>query len=75
MAVMCPKCGSALGSLRHAAACGVTKAITRAKAVTETVTYDVRALDLHTCPTCGQEHRIAKTNRERQRAYRDRSKA
>ena len=82
MAEMCRKCGSAVGSLRHAAACGVTNSVTPVtNSVTlaekiERVIADPEAIILseHVCPTCGQLHRVVMTNRERQKAYRERKR-
>ena len=89
MAEMCRKCGSAVGSLRHAAACGVTNSVTpvtnSVTPVTNSVTLaekierviaDPEAIILseHVCPTCGQLHRVVMTNRERQKAYRERKR-
>ena len=89
MAEMCRKCGSAIGSFRHAAACGVTKTVTAVTPAVTPITNNVTLADRmvtsrvaiasaifgeHICPTCGELHRVAMTNGERQRAYRERKR-
>ena len=53
----------------------VTKAVTEeGQSVTGTVTSVTEAVTVHECPDCGAKHRVklAATNAERQRAYRQR---